>query len=71
MPFPLNPSPRRESRKRPEPRETERQVPGPAPAETPEPEGAEAPTRQSAAHLQRTFSGTACGSRSTRPTGTR
>jgi hypothetical protein len=71
MPFPLNPSPRRELNK-PASERAAQETSTTAQENHESPGATEAPNRHGATNLQRTFPiGTACGSRSTRPTGTR
>jgi hypothetical protein len=72
MPFPLNPSPRRSVPKPSDVADADRQIPGPSNRASATPTAPQsAPDRPGDSKPKRPFSGTACGSRSTRPTGTR
>ena len=72
MPFPLNPSPRRDTPTRPGANDPTRQIPGPSMLNSPEPDALhDAPARPGDSGTQRPFTGTACGCRSNRPSGVR
>ncbi len=72
MPFPLTPSPRRETVSQPAQTDTNHQIPGPSPLHSGAPASSpETPNRPGESDAKPFSGGTACGRRSTRPTGVR
>ena len=73
MPFPLSPSPRRDTANQTAHTGDQTPVPGPSPLHSPEPGALHDSPRQNStpSPAPAPSSATACGSRSTRPAGTR